>query len=365
MDPKTGEILAMVSSPSYDPNWFTRRVTAAEWNGLLENPDRPLQNRAIQNMYSPGSVIKPFVAYGALARGLVDPEWKVFCPGHATFYGREFHCHKKGGHGLVNLRTAIKESCDVYFYTLGQKLGVDRIHEILTDFGFGSPTGVDLSFEKAGLVPSEAWAREKRGARWYPSETISVSIGQGPVLVTSLQVARALSGLLEGGRLPTPHLFFSSQDPKTGARLRYKAEFKDFTQLDPEKLAIVKSGMWAVVNEAGGTAFGSRVRGVEMGGKTGTAQVVGHDSTIRAGADKSKLETHAWFAGFAPVEDPGIVVVVFVENGGHGNLAAAPLAKALVEARYGIVPVAPPPPAVRAEAVDRGGVVPASRKETR
>src|SRR5215471_16856601 len=280
MDPKTGEILAMVSSPSYDPNWFTRRVTAAEWNGLLENPDRPLQNRTLQNMYSPGSVIKPFIAYGALARGLVDPEWKVFCPGHATFYGREFHCHKKGGHGLVNLRDAIKESCDVYFYTLGQKLGVDRIHDILTDFGFGTPTGVDLSFEKVGLVPSEDWARDKRGARWYPSETISVAIGQGPVLVTSLQVARALAGLLEGGRLPTPHLFYSSQDPKTGERLRYKAEFKDFTPLAPEKLAIVKSGMWAVVNEAGGTAFGSRVQGMEMGGKTGTAQVVGHDTAI-------------------------------------------------------------------------------------
>jgi len=363
MDPKTGEILAMVSSPSYDPNWFTRRVTAAEWNGLLENPDRPLQNRTLQNMYSPGSVIKPFIAYGALARGLVDPEWKVFCPGHATFYGREFHCHKKGGHGLVNLRDAIKESCDVYFYTLGQKLGVDRIHDILTDFGFGTPTGVDLSFEKVGLVPSEDWARDKRGARWYPSETISVAIGQGPVLVTSLQVARALSGLLEGGRLPTPHLFFSSQDPKTGARLRYKAEFKDFTPLAPEKLAIVKSGMWAVVNEAGGTAFGSRVQGVEMGGKTGTAQVVGHDTAIRAGADRSKLDTHAWFAGFAPVDDPQIVVVVFVENGGHGNLAAAPLAKALVEARFGIGPAAVPTPGVRASAPDAAGIARASRRE--
>src|SRR5262249_39055312 len=200
--------------------------------------------------------------------------------------------------------TAIKESCDVYFYTLGQKLGVDRIHEILTDFGFGSPTGVDLSFEKSGLVPSEEWAREKRGARWYPSETISVAIGQGPVLTTSLQVARALSGLLEGGRLPTPHLFFSSLDPKTGARLRYKAEFKEFTPLDPEKLSIVKSGMWAVVNEAGGTAFGSRVRGVEMGGKTGAAQVVGHDTAIRAGAGKARPGTPARFAGCAAAECP-------------------------------------------------------------
>jgi penicillin-binding protein 2 len=363
LDPRTGEILALVSSPSYDPNWFTRRVTAAEWNGLLENPDRPLQNRAIQNMYSPGSVIKPFLAYGALARGLVDPDWKVFCPGHAVFYGREFHCHKKGGHGLVNLRDAIKESCDVYFYNLGQKLGVDRINEILTGFGFGSPTGVDLSFEKSGLVPSEEWARTRRGARWYPSETISVSIGQGPLLVTSMQVARALSALVEGGRLPTPHLFYSSQDPKTGSQLRYKAEYRQGPTLEPEKLAIVKNAMWAVVNEPGGTAYGSRVASVEIGGKTGTAQVIGHDSVVRAGADKSKLETHAWFAGFGPIQDPSMVVVVFVENGGHGNLAAAPLAKALFEARFGVAPAMPPAPAVQAEAPARGGLARASRRE--
>jgi penicillin-binding protein 2 len=369
LDPRTGEILALVSSPSYDPNWFTRRVTPAEWNGLLENPDRPLQNRAIQNMYSPGSVVKPFIAYGALARGLVDPEWRVFCPGHATFYGREFHCHKKGGHGSVNLREAIKASCDVYFYTLGQKLGVDRIHEILTGFGFGTPTGVDLAFEKSGLVPSEEWARTKRGARWYPSETISVSIGQGPLLVTSMQIARALAGLLEGGRLPTPHLFYSSQDPRTGAQLRYKAEFVDGPGIAPEKLAIVKGGMWAVVNEPGGTAYGSRPQGIEMGGKTGTAQVVGHDTTVKAGADKSRLETHAWFMGFAPVPDPQIVVVVFVENGGHGNLAAAPLAKALVEARFGTTPPPAPPatpvPGLRTAAPDREGVARAARGEPR
>jgi penicillin-binding protein 2 len=363
LDPRTGEILTLVSSPSYDPNWFTRRVTSSEWSGLLANPDRPLQNRAIQNMYSPGSVIKPFLAYGALARGLVDPQARIFCPGHANFYGREFHCHKKGGHGLVNLRDAIKMSCDVYFYTLGQRLGVDRIHEILTSFGFGAPSGVDLSFEKSGLVPSEEWARSRRGARWYPSETISVAIGQGPLLVTPMQVARALAGLLEGGRLPTPHLFYSSQDPRTGAQLRYKAEFHDAIALAPEKLAVVEDGMWAVVNEPGGTAYGSRVEGVEMGGKTGTAQVVGKTTTIRAGADKSKLKDHAWFAGFGPVKDPLMVVVVFVENGGHGNLAAAPLAKALFEARFGVGPKSPPAPAAQAAAPASPGIERAARRE--
>ena len=236
--------------------------------------------------------------------GLVDPEARVFCPGHATFYGREFHCHKKGGHGWVNLRDAIKMSCDVYFYNLGRRLGIDRISEIATSFGFGQPTGIDLSFEKSGLVPSEEWAQNRRGARWYPSETISVAIGQGPLLVTSMQVARALSGLVEDGRLPTPHLFYSSQDPRTGEQLRYKAEFREAMHLPKEKLDIVKNGMWAVVNEPGGTAYGSRANGVEMGGKTGTVQVVGRESTIRAGADRARLQDHAWFAGFGPVDDP-------------------------------------------------------------
>jgi penicillin-binding protein 2 len=350
LDPNTGEILALVSSPSYDPNWFMRRVTATEWSSILENPDRPLQNRAIQNMYSPGSVFKPFLAYGALARDLVDPSQRVFCPGHAAFYGRDFRCHKKGGHGWVNLRDAIKVSCDVYFYHLGQRLGIDRISEIATSFGFGRPTGIDLGSEKAGLVPSEEWARVKRGARWYPSETISVAIGQGPLLVTSMQVARALAGLLEGGRLPTPHLFFSSQDPRTREQLRYKAEFQSGLAISPEKLAIIKDGMWAVVNEPGGTAFGSRVPGFEMGGKTGTAQVVGRETNTRGAADPSRYHDHAWFAGFGPTDKPAMVVVVFVENGGHGNLAAAPLAKALFETRYGIAPATAPKPAVQAAA---------------
>ena len=332
LDPRTGEILALVSSPSYDPNWFTRRVTGPEWSGLLSDPHHPLQNRSIQNAFSPGSTFKVFLAYGALAAGLVDPQARVFCPGYATFYGRTFHCHKKEGHGWVNLRDAIKVSCDVYFYNLGRRLGIDRIAEISRAFGFGEPTGVDLQFEKSGLVPSEEWAVSKRHARWYPSETISVAIGQGPVLVTPIQLARGLSALVEGGRLPTPHLFLASQDPRTGARLRYKVETKTGLPLDADKTGIVKNGMWAVMNEPGGTAYLSRVPGLDAGGKTGTAQVVGKESGLAA---RGKYEDHAWFIGFAPVQDPQMVVVVFVENGGHGSSAAAPLAKQLFEHHFG------------------------------
>jgi penicillin-binding protein 2 len=361
IDPRTGEILALVSSPAYDPNWFTRRVSAQEWNGLLTDSNHPLQNRAIQNMFSPGSTFKVFVAYGALAQGLVDPEQTIFCPGYATYYGRTFQCHKKGGHGTVNLRNAIKLSCDVYFYALGHRLGIDRIAQIAQSFGFGSPTGVDLPYEKSGLVPSEQWALEKRKARWYPSETISVSIGQGPVLVTALQQARALAALVEDGKLPTPHLFLASQEPHSGKRLRYNAETHTGLALDPAKLAIIKNGMWAVMNEPGGTAYGSRVPGLEGGGKTGTTQVVGHDSSIKAGADRKKLESHAWFIGFAPLENPEIVVAIFVENGGHGNLAAAPLAKLLFAKKFGKT-IDMPAPAQRAEAPKPPAVVPAAAR---
>ena len=335
MDPKTGEILALVSSPSYDPNWFTRRVSAGEWAGLLSDPHTPLQNRAIQNAFSPGSVFKIFLAYGALARGMVDPEQQVYCPGQATFYGRTFHCHRKEGHGWVNLRNAIKMSCDVYFYNLGRRLGIDGIASISRSFGFGEPTGIDLPFEKSGLVPSEEWARSKRHARWYPSETISVAIGQGPVLVTPLQIARALSGLVTEGRLPTPHLFLASQDPRDGSPLRYRVETREGIPLEAARAAIVKNGMWAVVNEPGGTAFASRVPGLETGGKTGTAQVIGREAVIRAGVEKKKLEDHAWFVGFATLEDPRLVVVVFVENGGHGGTAAAPLAQQMLARFFG------------------------------
>ncbi|MGH9315567.1 MAG: penicillin-binding protein 2 [Thermoanaerobaculia bacterium] len=344
MDPETGEILALVSSPSYDPNWFTRRVSPKEWSGFLSDSRHALENRAIQNTFSPGSVFKIFLAYGALARGLVDPSERVFCPGHAEFYGRTFQCHSKEGHGWVNLRNAIKVSCDIYFYNLGKRLGIDRISEIASSFGFGDPTGVDMPYEKEGLVPTEQWALHKRRARWYPSETISVAIGQGPLLVTPLQVARALSALVENGRLPPPHLFLASQDPRTGQRLRYRAEVRQGPTLEASKTAIVKDGMWAVLNEPGGTAFSSRVPGLEAAGKTGTVQVIGRETTIQAGAERSKLEDHAWFVGFAPVDHPKIVVVVFVENGGHGSSAAAPLARQLFVRRFAQTPEGKPRP---------------------
>jgi penicillin-binding protein 2 len=332
MDPRTGQVLAMVSAPSYDPNLFSRRMTSAQWARLIENPFHPLQNRAIQNVYSPGSVFKIFLAEAGLASGAVTPETRVFCPGYATFYGRTFHCHKKEGHGWVDLHSAIKESCDVYFYTLGKKMGIEKIAEAARSFGFGQPTGIDLPNEKSGLVPSEEWSVKVRKAHWYPSETISVSIGQGPLLMSAVQLARAVSGLIEGGMFPRPHLFLSAEDPQTGRRYEYVESAEPRMTIRPEIVSAVKSGMAAVVNEPGGTAYLSRLQNVEMCGKTGSVQVVGQRDTKKESSLPFEKRDHAWFVAFAPREDPKIVVVVFVEHGEHGSSSAAPLARDLVAA---------------------------------
>lgn len=355
LDPKTGQILALVSAPSYDPNLFSRRMTGAQWASIVDNPFRPLQNRAIQNVYSPGSAFKVFLAAEGLAQGYVTPETKVFCPGYAVFYGRAFRCHKKGGHGWVNLHDAIRESCDIYFYTLGKKMGIDKIAEAARKFGFGQPTGLDLPNEKSGLVPSEAWSEKVRKTHWYPSETISVAIGQGPILVSAVQLARGLAGLINDGRFPRPHLFLSAQDPQSGSRFEYVNETEERMKIDPAVAARIEDAMWAVVNEPGGTAYSSRLPGADLCGKTGSVQVVAQKDTKKESSLPLEKRDHAWFIGFAPRHDPKIVVVVFVEHGQHGSSAAAPLAHDMVATYLGIpithpaapaepLPGTPPPP---------------------
>ncbi len=336
MDPKTGQILALVSAPSYDPNLFSRRMTGAEWATLVDNPFHPLQNRAIQNVYSPGSAFKVFLAVEGLAGGYITPDTKVYCPGYATFYGRAFKCHKKEGHGWVNLREAIRGSCDVYFYTLGKKMGIEKIAEAARAFGFGQPTGLDLPNEKSGLVPSEEWSAKVRKAHWYPSETISVAIGQGPLLVSSVQLARGLAGLVNGGRFPRPHLFLSAQDPQSGSRFEYVDEVEPRMKIAPSIVEEVEDAMWAVVNEPGGTAYLSKLPGVELCGKTGSVQVVAQKDTKKESSLPFEKRDHAWFIGFAPKRDPKIVVAVFIEHGQHGASAAAPLARDLVAAYFGV-----------------------------
>ncbi len=355
LDPRTGEILALVSAPAFDPNVFTRRVSRAEWDAIVTNVDRPLQNRAIQNVYSPGSVWKAFVAYAALTNGIPASE-TVHCPGSATFYGRRFRCH--GVHGTVDLPTALQVSCDVWFYTAGRRLGVDVLAEAARTFGFGRKTGVDLSPEKTGNVPSSAWSLSARKHPWYPGETISVAIGQGPLLVSAIQTARAFAALANpDGALPVPHLFRIGEHVRSGARVAYRPPVTERVPWPAGARETIVEGLWRVVNRPGGTAFRYRVEGLDVCGKTGTVQVVAQKQARMTHLLPEKLRDHAWFAAFAPRDDAKIVVVVFVENGMHGSSAAAPLAMRLVEAylRPGSVPIPEAPPAPLPEATPPGG----------
>lgn len=322
MDPRNGEILALVSSPGYNPNLFTRRLQMDEWKALLEDPYHPLQNRAIQNTYSPGSTFKIIMATAGLTEGVFSEHTRVFCGGAGVFYGRRFRCWRQGGHGSMDARGAIKNSCDVYFYTLGQKMGIERIARYARIFGLESLTGIDIRGEKKGLVPDQAWSQKARGFKWYAGETISVSIGQGPVLMTPLQMAEMTAMIANGGYRVTPHLVQDADVPEPV-----------HVPLDANALRVVREGLWAVVNEPGGTALRSRVPGAEMAGKTGTVQVIAQAQRTEARALPFKFRDHAWFTSFAPVQDPQIVVVVFAEHGGSGSRTAAPIAQA-IHAKY-------------------------------
>jgi penicillin-binding protein 2 len=343
LDPKTGEVLALVSAPAYDPNLFTRRVTRAEWEGILTDPDHPLNNRVLQNVYSPGSTWKPFMAYAILKRG-IDPKERVFCPGGLTFYGRPFRCH--GKHGSVDLTTALQVSCDSYFYTMGKRLGIDAIAEAGNIFGFGRPTGIDLAHEKNGIVPSSDWSIAARKHPWYAGETISVAIGQGPVLVSALQLARALCGIANAdGALPTPHLFHIGENVRTSERFVYQPAVRESVPWAGLPRDVVLDGLWRVVNQPGGTAYGVRVAGLDLCGKTGSVQVVGQKEARKGHLLPEQLRDHGWFIGFAPKDDPQIVVAVFAEHGEHGASAAAPLAARMAD--YWVTKRrAGPPPAV-------------------
>lgn len=326
MDPRNGEILALVSAPAFNPNLFARRLQQADWQALIDDPNHPLQNRAIQNTYSPGSTFKIVMETAGITDHEFDPHTSVLCTGAKSFYGRPFRCWKKGGHGTVDGHLALKLSCDVYFYTLGQKMGIEKIARYSRLFGFGSLTGIDIEGEKKGNVPDPEWSQKVRKQPWYPGETISVSIGQGPILVTPLQMARMTAMVANGGYKVVPHLVKDAQLPPP-----------EHEPLDAEALRIVRGGMWAVVNEGGGTAYGSaRLPGVEIAGKTGTVQVIAQAQRTEEHNLPFKYRDHAWFTSFAPANNPELVVTVFAEHGGGGSKVAAPIAQAIYAKYFGI-----------------------------
>jgi penicillin-binding protein 2 len=329
LDPRTGEVLAMVSHPALDPNDFAVRISADDWKNLNENPEHPLMNRAIQAQLAPGSVFKIVTATAMLEDHVPQENFTTFCPGYGTFYGRQFKCwvyYAKTGaksHGVTNLHEAILKSCDVFFYNVGMRLGIDRLSYYGSKFGLGHKTGIDLPSEEPGLMPSAEWVQRVFHRKWYAGETISVSTGQGAVTTTPLQLARTISGIAMGGVFKQPHLL------------------KDAPNMGEERFVIsqptvekITDAMYGVVNESGGTGGQLRLAGIEFSGKSGTAQVIGYATRERVGKQK-RFEDNAWFVGYAPRRNPEIVVSVLVqESGKHGGETAGPVVRDVIKAYY-------------------------------
>ena len=322
LDPRTGEVLALVSLPAYDPNAFARGIDGATLDALTRNRLNPLQNRALQGRYPPGSIFKAAVAVAALEEDVVTPDFTVRCDGGGHHFGRYYRCHSR--HGTVDLEEALEKSCNTYFYALGARLDVDQIHHWATALGLGELSGVDLPYEVQGLVPSRAWKRERRAEPWYPGETISVAIGQGPVAVTPISLAVMMSTLANGGRRITPRVLQAFNDG-SGWKPALPGPPARPVPLRPETLAIVERGLWRVVNGAG-TGGRGRIPGRDVLGKTGTAQVISRTGRSAAGAADRDLQDHGWFVFAAPAGDPQIAGVVFAEHSDHGYLAA-PIAR--------------------------------------
>jgi len=343
LDPQTGEVLGFSSRPAYDPNAFAAGIDRATWLRLNTDDLRPLQNRAIQGRYSPGSTFKMAVGLAALEEGVITPDFKVHCTGGANFYGRYFKCWKKGGHGTVDLRHAIEQSCDVYFYTVGNMVGVDRIHKWATLLGLGAMSGIDLPNEVAGLVPSTEWKKQRTGEKWYAGETISVSIGQGQVSVTPVSMAVYMATLANGGTRVTPHLVKAYDEGKGWMPIPSPPPQSKVT-IDHEKLQAIRDGLWMVVN-AGGTGGRARIANEDVSGKTGTAQVISNQGRAAAARSGKDFRDNGWFVFFAPRDHPAIAGVVFLEHGIHGPNAAS-LAHHILDvffAKQDGRPLPPPP----------------------
>jgi penicillin-binding protein 2 len=332
MDPRTGEVLAFTSRPGYDPNDFAAGIDRATWAGLNSNPLKPLQNRAIQGLYSPGSTFKIVVAVAALEEGVIGPDFRVSCRGSAVFYGRPFQCWKRGGHGSVDLRHAMEQSCNVYYYTVGNMLGVDKIHKWATLLGLGEKTGIDLPNEIEGLVPSTEWKRRRYNEKWYAGETISVSIGQGQVSITPVSLAVMMSTVANGGTRFIPQLLKAVDEGNGWMPVKPQAP-KSRVELKPETVAALHDGLYLVVNGAG-TGGRARIQGKDVSGKTGTAQVISLQGGKRlAGRTDRDLRDHGWFVFFAPRDNPEIAGVIFGEHNEHGS-SSAPIAKYVMETYF-------------------------------
>ncbi|MBF0133386.1 MAG: penicillin-binding protein 2 [Magnetococcales bacterium] len=326
LDPNNGEVLAMVSQPSYDPNQFIRGFSNDEWKQLVTDPKRPLINKAIQGQYPPGSTFKMVVALAALREGKIDAQTRHFCNGSVVKDNHTFNCWKSGGHGHIDVVAALEQSCDVFFYKVSEALGIDAIARQAKNMGLGEITGIGLEGEKPGLMPSRTWKKATYGHAWYPGETLITAIGQGAVLATPLQLACMISAVANGGRIFRPTFVPTSKDdlpPPT-----------HITSFSPNHLALVRKGLTAVLHGKSGTARQFKPEKVMAAGKTGTSQVVKHKREKSGKLIKESNELfkdHALFVAYAPLEDPRLAVSVVVEHGGHGSSTAAPIAKRIFD----------------------------------
>ncbi len=348
LDPKTGEVLTLTSMPAFDPNDFATGIDRATWASLNTDKLRPLQNRAIQGRYQPGSTFKIVVGTAALEEGLITPERQIYCPGGGTFYGRFFKCHLAGGHGYVDLRHALEKSCNTYFYTVGNMLGVDKMYKWSEKLGLALKSGIDLPNEVESIVPSTEWKQKRYNERWYPGETISVAIGQGQLSVTPMSMAVMMATVANGGTRVVPHLV-KAYDEGNGWEpvAQPPSPFVPFV-MKPETVSAIHDGLWLAVNGAG-TAGRGKVVGRDVAGKTGTAQVISLQGRERArGKTDQDLRDHGWFVFMVPRDNPELAGVVFSEHGEHGYFSAT-VAKHVIETyfaqRDGLpLPVLTPPP---------------------
>lgn len=335
IDPNNGEILAMLSRPSFDPTEFSRGIPQSVWNKLVNNENRPMRDKTIQDHYMPGSVFKIITGIAGLEEGVIDPNTHFVCTGSLNVGNRPFHCHKKGGHGSVGIVDAIVKSCDVFFYKTAQRLkSVDDIATWAFHLGLGRRTGIPLAREVPGLIPTEEWKQKRFNQPWNPGETISVAIGQGYVLTTILQLANTYASIANGGTQYRPSFVRKIESIHGEVLSESKPEILDKTRLKPKTYELIRKGLWGVVNEPSGTAYSLRLPAMDFAGKTGTAQVISlSKDRVYSKCENMKFRErhHGLFAGFAPIENPKIAVAVIAEHSCHGSSGAGPIAKAVIE----------------------------------
>lgn len=346
MIPQNGEILTLYSSPGYNANRITKNIDKLYWQMINLHEDKFLYNRAVQAAYPPGSIFKPVTALAGLMEEKITIETSFYCGGGMQFGSRRFKCWNAGGHGRVALNKGLAQSCDVYFYNVGLKAGVDGIHRHALTYGLGQKTGIEIAYENKGLIPSSEWKQKRYQQEWIESETLSVAIGQGYDLVTPVQAAKMVAMIANGGRSIVPHMGRTVSDRETGVQSPIEFETGE-PVIQAEFLAVIQQGLIDVVHGAG-TAKRLRQSPYKIAGKTGTAQVIGHDSGAK---QTERTKPHGWFIAYAPYDDPKIAVSVIVENGGGGSSAAAPVAMEVINAYLGkIMPIEPKDPKPHKEA---------------